>query len=67
MNNILGLGIFALGIVLLIVGFSESEAISSELSRVFSGDYSNRNLLMLVGGGTSVVLGLFVAIRSRKG
>ena len=67
MNNIVGLGIFAVGIVLLILGFNESQTISSEVSRAFSGTSSQRTTLMLVGGGVAVLLGLMLALRSRKG
>jgi hypothetical protein len=66
MNNIVGLTIFALGIVLLIFGFNESQTFGSEISRVFTGNPTHRTLWMLLGGGVAVVLGLTIAIRSRK-
>ena len=66
MNNIVGLGVFAVGIVLLILGFSDSQTISSEVSRTFGGISLHRTTLMVGGGGIAVLLGLALAIRSRK-
>lgn len=63
MNNIVGLGIFALGIVLLIFGFNESHSFGSDVSRLFTGNPTDRSLWMLVGGAVAVVVGLTLAIR----
>jgi len=38
MNNIAGLAILALGVVLLIFGFNESNSFSSDVSRTFTGN-----------------------------
>lgn len=66
MNNIVGLAIFALGIVLLIFGFNESQTISSSVSRAFTGNPTDRAMWMTIGGGAAVVLGLILALRSRR-
>jgi hypothetical protein len=66
MNNIIGLAIFALGIVLLIFGFNESHSLGSDLSRTFTGNPTDRSMWMIAGGVLSVVAGLFLAIRGRK-
>ena len=66
MNNIVGLGIFAVGIVLLILGFDSSQSVSSEVSRVFSDGSPHRTTLMLAGGVIAVLVGLTLAVRSRK-
>lgn len=67
MNNIVGLAIFALGVVLLIFGFNESHSFSSDVSRFFTGNPTDRSIWMIAGGAVAVVLGLFLAIRgSRK-
>ena len=62
MNNIIGLAIFALGIVLLVFGFNESHSFSSDVSRFFTGNPSDRSMWMIVGGIVAVVAGLFLAI-----
>ena len=62
MNNIVGLLILALGIVLLILGFNESHSLSSDFSRFFTGNPTDRAVWMLIGGIVAVVAGLFLSI-----
>ena len=62
MNSIVGLAILALGVVLLIFGFNESHSFSSDVSRAFTGNPTDRSMWMIVGGIVSVVAGLFLAI-----
>lgn len=66
MNNIVGLAIFALGVVLLIFGFNESHSFSSDVSRAFTGNPTDRSIWMIVGGGAAVVGGLILAVRGRR-
>ncbi len=66
MYNIVGLAIFALGIVLLIFGLNESHSFASDVSRFFSGNPTNRSIWLIAGGGAAVIAGLFLALRSRK-
>jgi len=65
MNNIVGLALFALGIVLLIFGFNESQSFSSDVSRFFTGNPSNRSMWLLIGGAVAVILGLILAFTGR--
>ena len=62
MNNVVGLAIFALGVVLLIFGFNESHSFSSDVSRAFTGNPTDRSMWMIVGGIVAVIAGLFLAI-----
>jgi multisubunit Na+/H+ antiporter MnhB subunit len=62
MNSIVGLAILALGVVLLIFGFNESHSFSSDVSRAFTGNPTDRSMWMIVGGIVAVVAGLFLAI-----
>ncbi len=66
MFNILGLGVFALGIVLLIFGLNESQSFSSDVSRFFSGNPTNHSIWLIAGGAVAVIVGLFLALRSRR-
>jgi Protein of unknown function (DUF3185) len=66
MHSIVGLAIFALGIVLLIFGFNESQSFGSDVSRFFTGNPTNHSIWLIAGGGASVVLGLFLALRARR-
>ncbi len=66
MNNIVGLALFAIGIVLLIFGFNESQSFSSDVSRFFTGNPTDRSIWMVVGGAAAVIIGLVLAIRGQK-
>ncbi len=62
MNNLVGLAIFALGIVLLIFGFNESHSFSSDVSRVFTGNPTDKSMWLIIGGAAAVIVGLVVAL-----
>jgi len=62
MNNIVGLAIFALGVVLLIFGFNESQSFSSDVSRFFTGNPTDRSMWLIAGGGVAVVAGVVLAV-----
>ncbi len=63
MNNIVGLAILALGIVLLIFGFNEAHSFSSNVSKVFTGNPTDRSMWLIVGGAIAVIVGLFTTVR----
>jgi len=65
-NNIVGLGIFAVGIVLLIFGFNESRSFASDVSRFFTGNPTNHSIWLIIGGAVAVIVGLFLALTSRR-
>ena len=67
MNNLLGLGILALGIVLLIFGFNESHSFTSDVSRTFTGNPTDRSMWLIIGGATAVVAGVALTIMKRRG
>lgn len=64
--NIVGLGVFAIGIVLLIFGFNASHSFSSDISRAFTGNPTNQSIWMIVGGAAAVVVGLVLALRGSR-
>ena len=66
MNNIMGLAIFALGVVLLIFGFNESHSFSSDVSRTFTGNPTNHSMWMITGGAVAVIGGIALAISGRR-
>ncbi len=60
--------ILTVGIVLLILGFSASDSVSSSYSRVFRGTPSDRaSVLLLIGAAATVtgLVGTFLSFRSR--
>jgi Protein of unknown function (DUF3185) len=66
MNNIVGLAILALGIVLLVFGFNESHSFSSSVSRTFTGNPTDRSVWFIAGGAVAVIVGLFLTVRGSK-
>ena len=66
MNNVLGLALFAIGIVLLIFGFNEAHSFGSDVSRFFTGNPTDRAIWMILGGIAAVIVGLFVSIRGMR-
>jgi multisubunit Na+/H+ antiporter MnhB subunit len=66
MNNIAGLAILALGIVLLIFGFNESHSLSSDVSRTFTGNPTDRSMWLIIGGAVAVIAGIAVALTGRR-
>jgi multisubunit Na+/H+ antiporter MnhB subunit len=64
--NIVGIGIFALGIVLLIFGFNASQSFGSEVSRFFTGNPTNESMWLIIGGAVAVIVGLFLAFRGAR-
>ncbi len=66
MNTVVGLAIFALGVVLLILGLNESQSFGSDVSRFFTGNPTNRSIWLLVGGAVAVIAGLVLALRRTR-
>ena len=66
MNNIAGLAILALGVVLLIFGFNESNSFSSDISRTFTGNHTNHAMWLIIGGAVAVIAGIAVSLTGRS-
>ena len=66
MNNIVGLAVLALGIVLLIFGFNESHSFSSDVSRTFTGNPTNHSMWLIIGGAVAVIVGIAVSLTGRR-
>jgi spore maturation protein SpmA len=63
-SRLIGLALFAVGIVLLVFAANASDSFSSFLSELFQGTPSGRSVLLLVGGILATVLGLVRLARS---
>ena len=57
MTRALALGLLAGGIALTIFGVNASHSFGSEVSRVFTGNPSDRSMWMIVGGVVMIVAG----------
>ena len=61
MNRILGISLLVVGLLLTIMGISESDSFSSEVSRFFTGNPTDRSLWLLGGGIASIVVGALLS------
>src|SRR5215831_9457196 len=66
MNNIVGLAVLAIGVVLLIFGFNEAHSFSSDVSRTFTGNPTDRSMWLIIGGAVAVVVGFVLALTGRR-
>jgi len=58
MNKLSFLALFVIGVVLITLGVIASESISSDISRLFTGEPTDRALWFLIGGLIAAVAGL---------
>lgn len=66
MNKILFLALLVVGIVLLVLGVIESDSISSDFSRLFTGEPTDKTVWLLIGGGVATIVGLGGLARGSK-
>jgi hypothetical protein len=64
--NIIGLAVFALGVVLLIFGFNASQSFNSDVSRFFTGNPTDKSMWLITGGAIAVIAGMVMALRGMK-
>lgn len=57
MNRAIALGILAGGIALTVYGVNASHSFGSELTKVFTGNPSDRSMMMMIGGVVMIVAG----------
>jgi hypothetical protein len=58
MNKSLSLALLVIGVVLLVLGVVESDSISSDFSRLFTGEPTDKTVWLLIGGGVAAIVGL---------
>jgi len=66
MNNIVGIAILALGIVLLIFGFNASHSFGSDVSRAFTGNPTDKSMWLIIGGAVACIVGIGLALTGRR-
>jgi hypothetical protein len=66
MNRPLGIALLVIGVILLIIGFNESQSFTSEVSRTFTGSPTDRSMWFLIGGGVGAALGLFFILSKAR-
>ncbi len=66
MNKAIFLAVLVGGIILLIFGINAYNSSSSDVSRFFTGEATDKSIWMLVSGGVAFVLGLTGLLRGSK-
>lgn len=61
--NAIGLIMFAVGIVLLIFGFSQTHTATPDVSKVITDHASHRHIWFIAGGALSVISGMILALK----
>ena len=66
MNTALSVALLVGGIVLLIFGYNAYQSAGSEVSKLFTGNPTDRSMWMLGGGAVLAVVGLVGLLRGRR-
>ena len=66
MNKTIFLVILILGVGLLVFGVIESDSISSDFSRLFTGEPTDKAVWLLIGGALATIVGLGGIARGSK-
>jgi len=66
MNRAIGIGLLAAGIVLLVLGITEADSLSSDFSRFFTGNPTDKSIWLLLGGVASLVVGGVMTFRPAR-
>ena len=63
MNQISGIALLAVGAVLILWGYNESQSLGSHLNRLVAGNPTQNTLYYYIGGAVCVLLGAFNLFR----
>lgn len=66
MNKAISLGLIVVGVTLIIFGVSASDSVSSDFSRLFTGNPTDKAIWLLVGGIALSAIGAFGLFRGSK-
>lgn len=66
MNKAFSLGLIVVGVILIIYGINASESVSSDFSRLFTGNPTDKTIWFLVGGIAAAAVGAFGLFRGSK-
>jgi hypothetical protein len=66
MNKAIGLALVAGGIVLAIWGINATESFSSEVSRFFTGNPTDKSMWLTIGGIAAIVGGAALAFSAKR-
>ena len=66
MNKIISLALLVGGIVLIVYGVNASDSVSSDVSRFFTGNPTDKTIWFLIGGVVAAALGFGGLARGSK-
>jgi hypothetical protein len=64
--RVVGLGILAAGIVLVVLGLQATGTFSEEVTKELTGEYSARTIWFIAGGAAAVAIGGALGLTGRK-
>lgn len=64
MNKLFPIALLVGGIVLLVFGLQANNSFSSDVSRAFTGNPTDKAMWLIVGGAVAAVAGLTMTVRS---
>jgi hypothetical protein len=62
MQRIMGIVLLVVGVVFLIIGMNASHSAADQLSKTFTGRFTQQTAWCVFGGGTAALLGLLVVV-----
>ncbi|MCW8926868.1 MAG: DUF3185 family protein [Xanthomonadales bacterium] len=62
-SRLVGIGLLALGAILLYFGFNATDSAMEEIGEAFTGRYSDETMMYLIGGGVAAAAGLFMLLK----
>ncbi|MCL7743666.1 DUF3185 family protein [Guyparkeria hydrothermalis] len=65
-QQLIGIGLLVLGLLLLYFGYESSQGLDDQLSKEFTGEYTENTMLYMIGGGVSAVVGLVMLVAGKK-
>ena len=66
-QRVFGIILFVAGIALLLVGMHASDSATDRVRDPFTGQFTSQTIWYMLGGGTSVLLGLLLILVSARG
>ena len=64
MNKAIGLALLAVGIALIIFGINATDSFSSDVSRFFTGNPTDKSMWLLLGGIAATTVGAVTTFRA---
>lgn len=66
MQNVIGIALLVVGVVLIIFGMQASASLGSRLSELFTGAPSDRTIWLLLAGVLAAIIGLGMVLTGQR-